>query len=160
MAEPVLCLSDDGHKPASPLAKGDQSQYDTLFWGESASPVPPCSPSSQMPASETVLRALSVSTAMDEMTASSSSAPSTEGLQDHIEGLLQRLPNINSLNQKSPPDSVAGAYKCILPWEGRVVCTATIGPAPAGCKTQNLGRLCNGQPNGRFITCVGLSWPP
>jgi len=33
MAEPVQCLSDDGHKPASPLAKGDQSQYDTLFWG-------------------------------------------------------------------------------------------------------------------------------
>jgi len=42
MAKPVQCLSDDGHKPASPLAKGDQSQYDTLFWGESASPAPPC----------------------------------------------------------------------------------------------------------------------
>ena len=37
MAEPVQCLSDGCHKPASPLAKGDQSQYDTLFWEQSAS---------------------------------------------------------------------------------------------------------------------------
>jgi len=33
MAKPVQCLSDDGHKPTSLLAKGDKSQYDTLFWG-------------------------------------------------------------------------------------------------------------------------------
>jgi len=30
MAKPVQCLSDGCHKPASPLAKGDQSEYDTL----------------------------------------------------------------------------------------------------------------------------------
>jgi len=46
-----------------------------------------------MSAGETVLRASSVSTAIDEATASSSSTPSTEGLQDHIESLLQRLPD-------------------------------------------------------------------
>ena len=40
MAEPVQCLSDDGHKPASLTAKGNKSQYDALFLGESASPVP------------------------------------------------------------------------------------------------------------------------
>ena len=33
MAEPVQCLSDGSHKPTSPLAKGNQSQYDTLFLG-------------------------------------------------------------------------------------------------------------------------------
>jgi len=47
MVEPVQCLSDGCHKPASPLAKGNQPQYDTLFWGESASPALPCSPSSR-----------------------------------------------------------------------------------------------------------------
>jgi len=99
MAEPVQCLLDGCHKPASPLAKGDQSQYDTLFLGESASLAPPCSPSSQMPVSETALRALSVSTA-DEVTASSSSTPSSEGTQDHIEGLLQCLPDDLTLDQK------------------------------------------------------------
>jgi len=40
MAEPVQCLSDDGHKPASLMAKGNKSQCDTLFLGESTSPVP------------------------------------------------------------------------------------------------------------------------
>jgi len=81
MAEPVQCLSDDGHKPASLSAKGDKSQYDALFFGESASPVPSDSPSTQMSVGETALRASSVSTAIDEATASSSSTPSTEGLQ-------------------------------------------------------------------------------
>jgi len=100
MAEPVQCLSDDGHKPASPMAKGDKSQSDILFWGESASPAPSSSLSSQMLAGETALRASSVSTTIDEATASSSSTPSTEGLQDHIEGLLQRLPDDLTLDQK------------------------------------------------------------
>ena len=48
MAKPVQCLSDDGHKPASLVAKGDKSQCDTLFWGESASTVLSGSPSLQM----------------------------------------------------------------------------------------------------------------
>ena len=132
MAEPVQCLSDGSHKPASALAKGNQSQYDALFWGESAPPAPPCSPSSQTPASETVLRASSVSTVTDEATASSSSTPSTEGTQDHIEGLLQRLPDINSFNQKSSPGSVAGVYKCMSPWVRCAVCTATFRPTSIG----------------------------
>jgi len=100
MAEPVQCLSDDGHKPASLMAKGDKSQYDTLFWGESASPVSSGGPSSQMSAGETVLHASSLSTAIVEATASSSSTPSTEGPQDHIESLLQRLPDDLTLDQK------------------------------------------------------------
>jgi len=132
LTEPVQCLLDGCHKPASPLAKGDQSQYDTLFWGESASLALPCCPSSQTPASETVLHASSV-TAADEATASSSSTPSTEGTQDHIEGLLQRLPDINSLNQKSLPHSVAGAYKCMSPWLRRTVCTACCRPTFVNC---------------------------
>jgi len=100
MAEPVQCLSDDGHKPASLLAKGDKSQYGALFLEESASPVPSDSPSTQMPVGETALHASSVSTATDEAMASSSSTPSIEGLQDHIESLLQRLPDDLTLNQK------------------------------------------------------------
>jgi len=157
MAEPVQCLSDGSHKPTSPLAKGNQSHYDTLFWGESASPAPPCSPSSQTPAGETVLRASSVSTAMDEAMASSSS---TEGMQDHIEGLLQRLPDINSLNQKSSPGSVRAhinvcrlglGVQCVLPPLVRrplaikhgiwVICIV-------------VGRTTD------FTTCVELSWLP
>jgi len=133
MAEPVQCLSDGCHKPASPLAKGDQSQYDTLFLGESASPALPCSPSSQTPVSETALRASSVSTA-DEVTASSSSTPSSEGTQDHIEGLLQRLPDINSLNQKSLPYSVAGTYKRLPPGNRRTVCAACRRSATVCCE--------------------------
>jgi len=137
MAEPVQCLSDDGHKPASPLAKGDQSQYDTLFLGESASPAPPCSPSSQTPASETVLCASSVSTATDEATASSSSAPSTEGPQDHLEGLLQRLPDINSLNQKSPSFSMVGVGEAVLPCFARFPHEQTLAYPPTGYRTRN-----------------------
>jgi len=100
MAESILCLLDDGHKSASSMAKGDKSQYDALFLGESASPVPLGSSSSQVSADETALRAASVSTATDDATASSSSTPSTEGLQDHIESLLQRLPDDLTLDQK------------------------------------------------------------
>jgi len=150
MAEPVQCLSDDGHKPASLSAKGDKSQYDALFWGESASPVPSDSPSAQMPVGKTALRASSVSTAIDEALASSSSTPSTEGLQDHIESLLQRLPHKISLNQKSLLSSVVGVSKCILPCNRRTVHTDAFGPAPAGYKTQNWGRLCNGRQDRRF----------
>jgi len=80
MAEPVQCLSDDGHKPASPMVEGNRSQCDTLFWGESASPVSLSSLSSQMSAGEIALCASSVSTAIDEAMASSSSTPSSEGL--------------------------------------------------------------------------------
>ena len=93
---------------------------------------------------------LRLSMAIDEATASSSSTPSTEGLQDHIESLLQRLPDTISLKQKSPPSSVAGASKCISPRIRRTVCTDTVGPAPAGYKTQNLGRLYNGGQDRRF----------
>jgi len=75
---------------------------------------------------------------MDEATASSSSTPSTEGMQNHIEGLLQRLPDINSLNEKSSPGSVAGAHKCMSPWVRRAVCTATVCPTSAGCGPRNM----------------------
>jgi len=150
MAEPVQCLSDDGHKPASLRAKGDKSQYDALFWGESASPVPSDSPSSQMTAGETALRASSVSTAIDEATASSSSTPSTEGLQDHIESLLQRLPNKISLNQKSPPNSVVGAHEYILPYIRWPVHAIAFAHTPTGYKTHDLGQLCHGHQNGPF----------
>jgi len=158
MAEPVQCLSDDGHKPASLLAKGNKSQYDALFWGESASPVPSDSPSLQMSAGETVLRASSVSTAIDEVTASSSSTPSSEGPHDHIESLLQRLPDKISLNQKSPPNSVVGAYKCISPQNRRPVCADAFGRAPAGYKTQDLGRLSIGCPQLGPTAYIQLLW--
>jgi len=81
------------------MAKGDKSQYDAVFLGESASPVPFGSSSSQVSADETALRAASVSTAMDDATASRPSTHSTEGLQDHIESLLQRLPDDLTLDQ-------------------------------------------------------------
>jgi len=155
MAEPVQCLSDGRHKPASPLAKGDQRQYDTLFLGESALPAPPCSPSSQSPVGETALRASSVSTA-GEATASSSSTPSSEGTQDHIEGLLQRLPDINSLNQKSLPHSVVGTRRNMAPWIRRAVRTATFGPAPAGYKTWNLGHSHKGRRYAQFCNLCSV----
>jgi len=82
MAEPIQCLSDNGNKPASLMVEGNESPCDTLFWGESDSL------SSQGSAGKTALRASSVSTAIDEATASSSSTRSSEGLQDHIESLL------------------------------------------------------------------------
>jgi len=137
MTEPIQCLSDDGHKPASLLAKGDKSQDDALFWGESASPVPSDSPSAQMAVGETALHASSVSTAMDEATASSSSTPSTEGLQDHIESLLQRLPDKISLNQKSPSYSVVGVGKAVLPCHSWFPPEQTSAYTPAGYKTRN-----------------------
>jgi len=37
MAEPIQCLSDDGHKSATLMAKGDKSRYDALFWGGGSS---------------------------------------------------------------------------------------------------------------------------
>jgi len=56
MAEPVQCLSDDGHKPASLMVEGNGSQRDTLFLGESASPISSDSSSPQVSAGETALR--------------------------------------------------------------------------------------------------------
>ena len=53
-----------------------------------------------MSAGETPLRASSVSTAIDEAMAFSSSTRSTEGLQDHIESLLQHRPDDLTLDQK------------------------------------------------------------
>ena len=50
---------------------------------------------------------------------------------------MQRLPVIISLNQKSPPSSVAGAYECMSPWVRRTVCIVTIGPTPASCQRRN-----------------------
>jgi len=131
------------------LAKGDQPQYDTLFWGESALPAPPCSPSSPAPASETALRASSV-LAADEAMASGSSTPSSQGTQDHIEGLLQRSPDINSLNQKLLSRSVVGACRNIAPRVRRAVRTAIVGPAPAGYKTRNLGPSYGDRPGNLF----------
>jgi len=97
---------------------------------------------------------------MDEATAASSSAPSTEGPQDHIDGLLQRLPNVNSLNQKSPPNSVAGAPKRIVPWEGRAVSTAPLVWRPLAVKHRIWADCIVANGTDGFITCVGSSWPP
>jgi len=144
MAEPIQCLSDDSHKPASLMAKGDKSHCDALVMGESASPVSSDSPSSHTSVSETALRASSVSTAIDEATASSSSTPSTEGLQDHIASLLQRLPDKISLNQKSSPNSVVGVYEPMLPCSRQLVPANAFARTPTGCKTWNLGRPCSG----------------
>jgi len=149
MAEPVQCLLDGCHKPASPLAKGDQPQYDTLFWGESALSALPSSPSSPAPASETALRASSV-LAADEAMASGSSTPSSEGTQDHIEGLLKRSPDTNSLNEKLLSHSVVGACRNIAPRVRRAVRNAIVGLAPAGYKTRNLGPSYGDRPDNLF----------
>jgi len=141
MAEPIQCLSDDGHKPASLLTKDDN--VIPCFGGESASPVPSGRQSSQVPAGETALRASSVSTAIDEATASSPSTPSTEGSQDHIESLLRRLPGKIPLNQKSSPNSVVGACEPILPCNKRFAPANAFAHTPTGYKTWNLGRFCS-----------------
>ena len=99
MAEPVQCLSDDGHKPASLMFEGYRSQRDAMLFGESALPVSSSLLSPQMSADGTELRASSVSATTVEATASGSPPPSTEGQQDHIESLLQRLPDDLTLNQ-------------------------------------------------------------
>jgi len=65
MAEPVQCLSDDGHKSASLMFEGNRSQRDALLFGESALPVSSSSLSSQMSADGTELRTSSVSTAIE-----------------------------------------------------------------------------------------------
>jgi len=165
MAEPIQCLSDDGHsrhKLASLMAKGDKSQYDALFLRESASPVSSGSPSSRMSAGETALCASSVSTAIDDVTASNSSTPSTEGLQDHIESLLQRLPDMIPLNQKSSLKSVVGVSEPILPYDRQFAAANAFAHTPPDYKTWNLGRSCSGWWSGvySFIICIGLSWPP
>jgi len=53
-----------------------------------------------MSAGETARSASSVYSAIDEAAASGSSTPSSEGQQDHIESLLQRLPDDLTLDQK------------------------------------------------------------
>jgi len=150
MAEHVQCLLDDGHKPASLTAKGDKSQYDVLFWGESASPAPLGSSSSQVSADETVLHAASVSTATDNAMASSSSTPSTEGLQDHIESSLQRLPDKISLNQKSSPNSMVGANATIPPHNRQITTVNAFAYKPAGYETWNSGQPCRSWRNGQL----------
>jgi len=97
-----------------------------------------------MSAGETALRASSVSTAMDDVTASSSSTPSTEGLQDHIESLLQRLPDMIPLSQKSSPNSVVGVSEPILPYDRRFAAANAFAHTPPDYKTWNLGRSCSG----------------
>jgi len=96
-----------------------------------------------MSVGETALRTSSVSTAIDEATASSSSTPSTEGLQDHIESLLQRLPDKTSLNQKSLPYSAVGVGKTVLPCHLRFPPEQTFAYTPAGYKTRNPERFCS-----------------
>jgi len=118
--------------------------------GEFASPVPFGSSSSQVPADETALRAASVSTATDDATASSSSTPSTEGLQDHIESLLQHLPDEISLNQKSSPNSMVGVPKPVSLHRGPLVPANAFAYTPAGYKTWNSGRPCQSWQNGQF----------
>jgi len=106
MAEPVQCLSDHGHKPASLTAEGDKSHYDTLFWGESASRVPFGSPSSQMSAGETALRASSVSTAREGEMASSSSTL----LQKDCRTILRACCNV------CPIKYLSIKSHCPIPW--------------------------------------------
>jgi len=71
-------------------------------------------------------------------------------MQDHIEGLFNRLPDKNSLKQKSLSRSMVGACRYTSPWVRRVECTIAGGPAPAGCKTRNLGHPYGIRPNSRF----------
>ena len=144
MTEPVRCLSDDGHKPASLMVDGNRPQRDTLLFGESALPVSSSSLSSQMSAGETELHASSVSTAIDEAMASGSSTSSSEGQQDHIESLLQRLPDKLPLNQKSSPNSVLGVCELALPREGRIRHATAVASIPIGHKIWNSERLCSG----------------
>jgi len=100
MAEPVQCLSDDGYEPASLTFDGSSSKCDAMLFDETAPPVLSSLLSPQMSADGTELHASSVSATTVEATASDSSLPSSEGQQDHIESLLQRLPNNLTLNQK------------------------------------------------------------
>jgi len=148
MDEPVQCLSDDGHKHASLMLNGDKSQRDTLLFGESTSPVSSTSLPSQVTVGETELRASSVSTAIDEM-ASDSSTPSSEGQQDHIESLLQRLPDNKTLYKKSSPNSVLNAHGPILPSCGCLTDAYACAGIPIGRKIRNLGRLCRRRQKGQ-----------
>jgi len=117
MAEPVQYLSDDGHKPASLIFEGNRSQRDAMLFGESALPVSSSILFSQMSADETELRTSSISATTVEATASGSSPPSSEGQQDHIESLLQRLPDDLTLDQKQRAETfiaVARMYSLAL----------------------------------------------
>ena len=56
--------------------------------------------------------------------ASSSSTPSSEGTQGHIEGLLQRPPDLNSLSQQLSLCSAAAVYRRLPLGNRRLVCAA------------------------------------
>jgi len=142
MAEPVQCLSDDGHKPASLMFRGNRYQCDAMLSEESALPVSSSILSSQMYASETEFRTSSVSATTVKAPASGSSPPSSEGQQDHIESLLQRLPNKLTLNQKSSPNSVLDVRGPALLCHRRSMNVDAFARTPIGSKTRNLGRLC------------------
>ena len=139
MAEPVQCLSDDSYEPASMTVDGSSSKHDALLFEESALPVSSSLLSSQMSAGETELRTSSVSATTVEAMASDSSPPSSEGQQDHIESLLQRLPDNLTLNKKSPPNSVLDVHGTALPCYGRSMGVNAFAGIPIGQMAQNSG---------------------